>query len=47
VEDASYALDFRLDKLSATGFKLMRGVDSEIIGALEFCLALNGQRQAR
>ena len=46
VQDASYALDFRLDKLSATGFKLMRGVDSEIIGALEFCLALNGQRRA-
>jgi hypothetical protein len=40
----SYALDFRLEKLLAAGFKLARGVDSEIIGALEFCLALNGQR---
>lgn len=47
VEDASYPLDFRLDKLLATGFKLMRGVDSEIIRALEFCLALHGQRRAR
>jgi hypothetical protein len=28
----------------ATGFKLGCGVDSEIIEALEFCLALNGQR---
>jgi UDP-glucose 4-epimerase len=46
-EEVSYALDFRLDKLLATGFKLMRDVDSEIIGALEFCLALNGESRAR
>jgi UDP-glucose 4-epimerase len=46
--ETSYALDFRLDKLLATGFTLSRGVDSEIIGALEFCLAVkDGQRRGQ
>lgn len=45
--EESYELDFRIDRLLATGFKLMRGIDSEIIGALEFCAALHGQRRAR
>jgi UDP-glucose 4-epimerase len=45
--EESYELDFRIDKLLATGFKLMHGVDSEINGALEFCLTLSGRRRAR
>jgi UDP-glucose 4-epimerase len=44
VEDTSEMLDYRVDKLLHTGFKLMGGVDSEIIGALEFCSALNRER---
>jgi UDP-glucose 4-epimerase len=45
--EESSELDFRIDKLLGTGFKLMRGIDSEIIGALEFCSALHEQCRAR
>jgi UDP-glucose 4-epimerase len=47
VEDASEALEYRIDKLLATGFNLTGDVDLEITGALEFCSSLNGAQPPR
>jgi UDP-glucose 4-epimerase len=37
--DVPADLDFRVDKLAATGFSLVRPIDAEIVGTIRFCIA--------